>query len=706
MIPTPMSDTAAPPLTAPIEAAKGVGVARASQLRALGLETIRDLLEYFPRRYQFEAEEMPIDRLVEDQIHTVRGEVTAVDYHRGARAGVFKATLDDGGNDTLALAWFNAAWLRGRITPGMTIRVRGKVKFFRNLPQMNNPTWTPVDEETPAVEESKLRPIYPATADLPSAAIERIYDGLIAEAAAQVPEWFDEALLRARDLIARGDAYAKIHQPATYADAHHAHRRLVYDELMLLQLGLGIARRARTNRLSAPIVRVDRLLDERIRKRFGFTLTGAQARCAFDIVRDMMSGTAMNRLLQGDVGSGKTAVALYAMLVAIANKLQSAILAPTEVLAEQHYLNLSRAMAGTGVRVELFTQRTKRADRGATREALAQGEVHIAVGTQALIQGDVDFANLGIVVIDEQHRFGVRQRATLKGKGLSPHYLVMTATPIPRTLALSYFADFDVSTIDELPPGRRPIETSWLRRDNASKAYDLVKREVRCGRQAYVVVPKIDEGLAEEGEGASDSTASLEALFEKLERGSLKALRLLKLHGRMKSEEKQQIMTRFRAGEADVLVATTVIEVGVDVPNATVMVIESAESFGLSQLHQLRGRVGRGGEQSYCVLLSDAPTQDAADRMRVMCDTSDGFELAEADLRMRGPGDFFGTRQSGLPALKIADLTQELEMLKVCRDDAQAILERDPDLREPGHRLLREEIVRRFGTQLGLASIG
>ena len=689
------------PLDQPLTTLAGVGPARATTLRALGLESVRDLIEYFPRRYQFEAEEMPIADLTADTIHTVRGEVTATNYRRTARGGVFEATLDDG-SDAISLAWFNAAWLRNRLTPGMTIRVRGKVKMYRNLPQMSSPTWQPIEDDTPLVEDSHFRPIYPATADLSSAAIEKLFAAIVGDVAPRMAEWFDERLVAERQLMSRPDAYAKIHQPKDYREAKAAHRRLVYDELMLLQLGLGLARRQRGGRLSAPVVRVDKLLDGRIRKRFGFPLTNAQTRSAYEIVKDMQSGVAMNRLLQGDVGSGKTAVALYAMLVAIANKLQAAILAPTEVLAEQHFLNLSRLMANSGVNVGLFTQRTKRKN-AALMDQLAAGQVHIAVGTQALIQGDVDFANLGVVVVDEQHRFGVRQRATLKGKGLSPHYLVMTATPIPRTLALSFFADFDVSTLDELPPGRQPIETTWFRKADAMLAYAALVREVKAGRQAYVVVPKIDaSGL----DGAEADVASLDTLFEELSTKLLKGMRLLKLHGRMTSEEKQEAMRAFRDKEADVLVATTVIEVGVDVPNATIMLIENAEQFGLAQLHQLRGRVGRGTDQSYCVLLSDAPTDDAVTRLKTMCDTSDGFALAEVDLKLRGPGDFFGLRQKGLPPLKVADLTSELEMLKVCRDDAERIFEEDPELKSLRHRPIREEIVRRFGTQLGLASIG
>ncbi|MFT3786547.1 MAG: ATP-dependent DNA helicase RecG [Tepidisphaeraceae bacterium] len=673
-----------PTLDTPVGKLAGIGTRTASQLRGRGLETLRDLLEYLPRTYQFEAEERPIAGLQPGQIHTVRGEIVAADIVGGRGRGRFEATLDDG-SDQISLCWFNAPWMRSKLTPGMKVRVRGKVGAFRSMLQMVNPTFQTVDDETPTIDESKFRPIYPAGAELSSKAIETAIHGHLETATAQLQEWFDDDVLTRRRLMPRTQAYAAIHRPRNYADAVNAHRRLVYDELMLLQLGLGLARRAAAaGRLGAPVVRLDKLLDDRIRARFPFQLTGAQERAAFDIIRDMKTGLPMNRLLQGDVGSGKTAVALYAMLVCVANKLQAAILAPTEVLAEQHALSLSRFLAGSGVKVGLFTQRTKKKN-DALRESLAAGEIQLAVGTQALIQGDVDFANLGLVVIDEQHRFGVRQRATLRGKGLSPHYLVMTATPIPRTLALSFFADFDVSTIDELPPGRQQIETKHLRRDMADRAYDLVKKEVAKGRQAYVVLPRIDAA----SEAEEVDVASLEKTFEQLRAGPLKGLRLTMLHGRMKSDEKQAVMNAFREREFDVLCATTVIEVGVDVPNATVMVIDSAEQFGLAQLHQLRGRVGRGADKSYCILLSDAGNEDALERLTVMTKTNDGFELAEADLKMRGPGDFFGIRQSGLPQLKVADLTQELDMLKLCRDDATELLDRDPDLRSPRHADLR-----------------
>jgi ATP-dependent DNA helicase RecG len=407
----------------------------------------------------------------------------------------------------------------------------------------------------------------------------------------------------------------------------------------------------------------------------------------------------MNRLLQGDVGSGKTVVALYAMLLAVANRMQAAILAPTEVLAEQHYLTLSNFLRDSSVTIELLTNRTKKASRKTLQKHVADGKVHLAVGTQALIQEDVEFANLGLVVVDEQHKLGVRQRATLRSKGSSPHYLVMTATPIPRTLALSYFADFDVTIIDELPPGRQPIDTKWLRASQAPKAYEFIRSQIDRGRQAYIVLPQIDDT------GGEDTKSVLKE-FDRLAKGPLHGVRLGVLHGQMETTEKHAIMTRFRDREIDVLIATTVIEVGIDVPNATVIVIDNADRFGLSQLHQLRGRVGRGGELSYCLLISDAPTENAEARLNAMTRTNDGFEIAEMDLTLRGPGQFFGTRQHGLPEFKMADITSEIELLKVAKQDALEMLARDPKLSMPQHRHLRAALIKQFGQTLQLAQIG
>lgn len=686
-------------LATPVEQLAGVGPARAKEFHALGVKTLGDLLEYFPRDYQFESSELSIGQLRPEQIQTVRGEVVAVNYVASRPRARFEATIDDG-TGKCALTWFNAAWMRTKLHPGLYIRAKGKVGYFRNIPQMINPKWEPVEPTAEKIGESTFRAIYPATGKLASEVIERIVAENIDAAVPEVEEWFENELLVKHKLMRRGEAYRKIHRPRDLREAMAARKRLIYDELMLMQLGLGISKRLREGRLSAPVLRIDKLLDERIRKRFPFNLTGAQQNAVYEILHDLQSGRPMNRLLQGDVGSGKTIVALYAMLTAVANRMQAAILAPTEVLAEQHYLTLSNMLKESAVGIELFTNRTKRQSKGGIIKALADGRVHLAVGTQALIQEDIEFANLGLVVVDEQHRLGVRQRAVLKGKGLSPHYLVMTATPIPRTLALSYFADFDLSVIDELPPGRQPIQTKWLKGKQGGKAYEFIRSQVEEGRQAYIVLPKIDD------DGTDDSKSVLKE-YDRLSKGPLAGLKLVVLHGQMSTEEKQAVMGGFRARETDVLVATTVIEVGIDVPNATVMVIDNADRFGLSQLHQLRGRVGRGSERSYCLLVTqEEVSESSAQRLESMTKSTDGFELAETDLKLRGPGQFFGTRQHGLPEFKLADLTQEMELLSQARDDAMTLLTGDPKLAKPEHAALRKALRAQLGNDVELAQIG
>jgi ATP-dependent DNA helicase RecG len=563
---------------------------------------------------------------------------------------------------------------------------------------MVNPKWEAVKADAPPIAEAKFRAIYPAGEKLSSEIIERIVQENLPAALREIRDWCPAPLLIKRKLLDLRRALGDIHQPRDRDQARAARRRMVYDEFISMQLALGLSRR-QPHGGEAPVMRIDKMLDRRIKARFPFELTGAQENAIGQLIVDLKSGRPMKRLLQGEVGSGKTVVALYAMLVAVANKMQAALLAPTEVLAEQHYLTLSRLLADSKVKIELVTSRTRQKSREALAAAIAGGQVHIAVGTQALLQKSIEFANLGLIVVDEQHRLGVLQRAHLTGKARSPHYLVMTATPIPRTLALSYFADFDLSEIDELPPGRQPIRTQWLRASQAAQAYALIRQQVAAGRQAYIVVPRIDQD-------DSGEAKSVARHFRQLSTGALSGLRLAPLHGQMPTEEKQQTMSAFRDGRIDALVATTMIEVGIDVPNATIMLIEGAERFGLSQLHQLRGRVGRGEHASQCILLADPVTPGAAARLEALAATSSGFEIAETDLRLRGPGEFFGTRQHGLPEFKIAELKNEMELLLQAKEDAEQLLARDPGLLTREFAPIRAMLAKQFGQTIGLARIG
>jgi ATP-dependent DNA helicase RecG len=689
-----------PELSRPVEDLRGVGPSRAAELRRLGIQTLGDLLQYFPRDYQYESEERPIAALRDGQFGIARGEVTAVNYIAGNRRPRFEATLSDESN-RLCLTFFNGAYLRTKVHPGLILRARGMVRFFRGLPQMANPKWETVEPDTEPIAQAKLRAIYPASEKLPSEIIERILQANLPDGLKEVAEWYSPDLLARRKIPRRAEAIRAIHQPRDRSQALAARRRFVYDELMAMQLALALSRKL-GGAGTAPILHNDKNLHRRILARYPFDLTAGQLEAIWQIVADMKSGKPMKRLLQGDVGSGKTVVALYAMLVAITNKMQAAILAPTEVLAEQHFLTMRHLLRDSKVRIELFTSRTRRKSKGSLAADLAEGRIHLAIGTQALLQEKIEFANLGLIVVDEQHRLGVRQRAHLTTQAQSPHYLVMTATPIPRTLALSYFADFDLSTIEGLPPGRQPIRTQWVPNAQAPQAYAFVRNQIAAGRQAYIVVPQID---SDDAAGAGGGKSVIRHA-KQLSAGVLSGLRVAPLHGQMASDEKEKTMADFRAGKIDALVATTVIEVGIDVPNATVMVIEEADRFGLSQLHQIRGRVGRGEHPSHCVLISDTASPAAQARLEALVHTTSGFEIAETDLRLRGPGELFGTRQHGLPEFKLADLASETDLLLQAKQDSQKILEKDPTLCHPHHSALRAMLIQQFSESLGLAQIG
>ncbi len=512
-------------------------------------------------------------------------------------------------------------------------------------------------------------------------------------------EVFPEEYLQAHDLWPLARALPQVHFPADQASLDRARRRLVYQELFILQLALAVKRRQQRDRRRAPALEATAKIDARIRRLFPFELTAGQERAIAEIAADMAGPAPMNRLLQGDVGSGKTVVAVYAMLLAVAHGRQAALMAPTEVLARQHAIVLDRLLANSRVRRAQLTGGLAPARRSALLELIAAGEIDLVVGTQAIIQKDVSFAKLGLVVIDEQHKFGVRQRAVLKHAGLDPHYLVMTATPIPRTVTMTLFGDLDVSTIEDGPPGRQEVNTYLAGPEKRAKWWDFFRRKLREGRQGYVVVP-----LVEQSEAAP--AASLEETYESLANGELEAFRIGLIHGRMPPAEKDAVMDRFRDGEIQALVCTSVVEVGVDVPNATLMTIEDGHHFGLAQLHQLRGRISRGRFPGFCCVFGDPRTDESLRRLRAFISSTDGFELAETDFELRGPGEIFGTKQHGLPPLRIADLSHDRPVLEEARRDTQALIAADPGLAREEYAKLRRMMLVRYGKALDLGDVG
>ena len=597
--------------------------------------------------------------------------------------------------------WFNARSLADRLEPGMVLRVHGKVDEYNNLALFTNPKFEIVADDEPkrAADAGRLVPVYPATAGINSQAIARAVRNVLPTVLGQIVEPYSDAYRLRHNLPLRRTAVHRMHNPTCDDDVEVARRRLAYDELLLMQLALQFRRRHQQHVATAVGLACTDLVDARIRARFPFALTEAQDRVVAEITADLARRRPMNRLLQGDVGCGKTAVALYALLVAVACRRQGVIMAPTEVLAEQHYRQTERLLGDSRVRRALLVGGMARKQRDTLREQIAAGQIDLVVGTHALLSEGVEFPSLGLVVVDEQHKFGVRQRATIRSKAETPHYLVMTATPIPRTLSMTAFGDLDVSVIDGLPPGRKPVPTTAIPASEADDVWQQVRVKVQAGEQAYVVYPLIDES-----EALPLRAARKEA--EQLARGVFDGIEVGLLHGRMKSAEKEQVMTRFAAGKIGVLVATTVIEVGIDVPNATMMIVEHAERLGLSQLHQLRGRVGRGDKPGLCILLYEDSSETVAERLEVLCETNDGFRIAEEDLRIRGPGEILGTRQHGLPELKTADLVRDQDLLRTARQDARELLAADPQLSRPDHAILRETLLRHYADALEFVDVG
>ncbi|MEX0688785.1 MAG: ATP-dependent DNA helicase RecG [Pirellulales bacterium] len=710
-----------PSLATRLERLPGVGTARAEKLEKLGLVTVRDALLHFPRDYRDFSGAHSIADFVEGEHSSVGGTVSDV-ATRTTFAGrsMLTVTVDATGGRVRGV-WFSMPFMAKRFEQGMRVVLAGQPRRGRGGWEFAHPEvrWLSSDE---AAHASEWLAIYPLAEGVQQSQVRIAVQAALDHAAGICPEAFPEAMLAEKGLLSIEMALKEIHCPSSELLINAARRRLVYQELFMLQLALRMHRGRQKRAHAAPAILVDARLDARIRARFPFEFTAAQRRVCGEIAADLAQREPMNRLLQGDVGSGKTAVAVYAALAAVATpvpsagnatpvrdtpapgtpaakpaRYQAAIMAPTELLARQHFTSLERLLAGSGVEVQLLMGGQPAKQREKILERIASGEADIVVGTQALVFGSSTFRHLGLVVIDEQHRFGVLQRAVLQQGAAEPHTLVMTATPIPRTIAHAVYGDLDVSTLDEQPPGRQPVATYRVTPAERDRWWEFFREKVAAGRRGYVVVPAVEESKRD--------LATISSAFEELANGPLEAFRLGLVHGRLKPAAKAGVMEDFRAGRLDVLVATSVIEVGIDVPEATVMTILDAESFGLAQLHQLRGRVARGPIRGICGAVTGSGDEPHP-RVDAFVATCDGFALAEQDLILRGPGDLVGTRQSGAPPLYLADLLRDSAVVAEARRDALAVFEQDPELADPKYDRLRKLVIDRWGAMLGLGQVG
>ncbi len=687
-------------LDRPVQYLKGVGPRRAEAMAKLGIERARDLLRHGPHRYEDATTVTPIAKLAIGMDATAIGVVVSkgvIPTRRGLR--FFQAVIKDA-TGLIECSWPGQPFLDRAIRKGDTLLVSGPVRFFHGRQIQPREFTILARSGEPAQEIGTVFPIYPATASLSHRQIRSIIqqnlDAML-EAAEDEDDVIPEDIRRRLGLAGLRETYEWLHRPPQLADAEQARRRMAFEELFILQVLYARARyENREQRPGIAFARKNTLVRP-FAESLPFELTAAQKRVLAEISTDMAEPRPMNRLLQGDVGSGKTVVALFAMLRAVENDYQTALMAPTELLSEQHHETVTRMLGELPVTVLLLRGGARSSERREALERISSGEARLVIGTHALIQEDVEFQHLGLAVIDEQHRFGVRQRMKLRRAGADPDVLVMSATPIPRSLALTFYGDLDVSVLDELPPGRRPVKTVLRGESVRARVFEFVRAEVNAGRQAYVVYPVIEESETLDVRSATEA-------YEHLSEEVLSDLKVGLIHGRMPSDEKDDTMRRFVAGAIDVLVSTTVIEVGIDVPNASVMVVEGAERFGLAQLHQLRGRVGRGAEQSYCVVIHGG--REPPERLRVFASTTDGFEIARADLRLRGYGDFFGARQHGLPQFAFADLERDEALLHHARDAASRIIAGDPRLEEGENQALGKALRTEYRERLRLFDVG
>ena len=666
----------------PVRYLKGVGPKTAERFEKLGILTLSDLLCHYPRRYLDFSKPYSIAEAPADTECVVKAEVFAKPGGRILPGGRRMERITAGDDvSSLEITWFNNPYAAQKLELGQEYYFQGIVTGGMLRRQMVNPQ-VRTDAQ---VKSSPFEAVYPQTEGLTSSAIAKCVRQLLPHAEL-LPDPLPSEMLKKYRLLSKADAVRAIHCPATEEEAFAARRRLIYEELLVLQLGIGRMKNHGAASTGAPMKKADA---SPFWESLSFSPTGAQRRAVEEILTDMSGETSMNRLLQGDVGSGKTLVAAAAIWACIRAGYQAALLAPTEILASQHAENLNRLLSPFGMRVALLTGGMKAAARRTTLAAIRDDEADLIVGTHAILSEGVEFARLGLAVVDEQHRFGVRQRGLLAEKAANPHLLVMSATPIPRTLGLLMYGDLDISILDELSPGRKPVKTRCITGKKRADLYGFLDREIDSGRQVYIVCPAIEDA------GGSGLNA-VKSYYEDIAKAYLPDRRVGLMHGKLKPKEKAEVMDDFKSGRLDALVSTTVIEVGVDVPNATVMVIENAERYGLSALHQLRGRVGRGAAESWCFLVSDNASESVQKRLKFLCSTSDGFAVAQYDLETRGPGDFFGSRQHGLPTLQIADLMNDTRTLHAAQSEAVALLAEDPLLERPEHALLARQVEQMF----------